>query len=274
MIDARLVSARAGKAILVRDVSLSVAPGEVVALIGPNGAGKSTLLRLLAGDEAPSSGEVRIAGRPLAAWAPRDLARTRAVLPQQSTLAFAFTALEVVLMGRAPHAYGGEGPDDCAAARQALAIVGLEGFEERLYPTLSGGEQQRVHLARVIAQIGPGGCNERYLLLDEPTSSLDLAHQHGALRIVRRMANEGAGVLVVLHDLNLAAEYADRIGVLSGGSLLSLGSPWRVLTREILREAFHIEARIVPAPWSPSRPWITVEPADLSARASAPRIWH
>ena len=259
MIEARRVFARAGKAILVRDVSLSVAPGEVMALIGPNGAGKSTLLRLLAGDEAPSSGEVQLAGRPLAAWAPRDLARARAVLPQQSALAFAFTALEVALMGRAPHDAGGDGPEDLAAARRALAIVGLEGFEERLYPTLSGGERQRVQLARVIAQIGLGGRGERYLLLDEPTSSLDLAHQHGALRIARRMAREGAGVIVVLHDLNLAAEYADRIGVLSRGALLSSGSPRDVLTRETLREAFHIEARIVPAPWSPSRPWVTVE---------------
>lgn len=259
MIEARRVSARAGKAILVRDVSLSVAPGEVMALIGPNGAGKSTLLRLLAGDDAPSSGEIRLAGRPLAAWAPRDLARARAVLPQQSALAFAFTALEVALMGRAPHDGGGDGPEDLAAARRALAIVGLDGFEERLYPTLSGGERQRVQLARVIAQIELGGRSERYLLLDEPTSSLDLAHQHGALRIARRMAREGAGVIVVLHDLNLAAEYADRIGVLSRGALLSSGSPRDVLTRETLREAFHIEARIVPAPWSPSRPWVTVE---------------
>jgi iron complex transport system ATP-binding protein len=259
MIEARRVSMRAGKALLVRDVSLGVAPGEVVALIGPNGAGKSTLLRLLAGDAAPSSGEVLLAGRPLAAWAPRDLARVRAVLPQESTLAFAFTALDVVMMGRAPHTSGGERPEDFAAARRALAIVGLGGFEGRLYPTLSGGERQRVHLARVIAQIGSGGREERYLLLDEPTSSLDLAHQHGALRIARGMAREGAGVLVVLHDLNLAAQYADRIGVLSGGSLLAAGSPRQVLTREILREAFQIEARIVPAPWSPSCFWISVE---------------
>jgi iron complex transport system ATP-binding protein len=106
------------------------------------------------------------------------------------------------------------------------------------------------------------------LLLDEPTSSLDLAHQHGALRIARRMAREGAGVIVVLHDLNLAAEYADRIGVLSRGALLSSGSPRDVLTRETLREAFHIEARIVPAPWSPSRPWVTVEPDDIETRPS------
>ena len=260
MIEALRVFGRAGKALVVRDVSLGVAPGEVVALIGPNGAGKSTLLRLFAGEQRPSAGEVRLAGRPLGAWAPRDLAKVRAVLPQQSSLSFAFTALEVVRMGRAPHSGFAERPDDLAVARRALEVVGLEALEGRLYPTLSGGERQRVQLARVIAQIGLGQRKDRYLLLDEPTSSLDLAYQHGTLRIVRRMADEGAGVLVVLHDLNLAAHYADRIGVLSEGRLISLGHPREVLTREVLREVFRVTARILPAPWSPSHPWILVEP--------------
>ena len=246
------VTVRAGQATLLDALSLHVAPGEVVAVVGPNGAGKTTALRLLAGETAPASGRVTLDGQPLAD-AP-DLALRRAVLPQESALAFGFTALDVVLLGRTPHRATRR--DDLAAAGRAMAQAGVDGLADRRYPTLSGGERQRVHLARVLAQLdpaphAPSGDSApvgRYLLLDEPTSALDLAHQHAVLRVARQQATAGVGVLAVLHDLNLAAQYADRIAVLAGGRLVAVGRPHAVLTPTVVRCAFGITVMVTAHP--------------------------
>ena len=246
------VTVRAGAATLLDALSLHVAPGEVLAVVGPNGAGKTTALRVMAGETVPASGQATLDGRPLAATPPDRLARRRAVLPQESALAFGFTALDVVLLGRTPHRTTRR--DDLAAAGRAMAEAGVDHLADRRYPTLSGGERQRVHLARVLAQLdagesaGDGAAAGRYLLLDEPTSALDLGHQHAVLKTARRQAAAGTGVLAVLHDLNLAAQYADRIAVLAAGRLVAVGRPHAVLTPTVVRCAFGITVMVTAHP--------------------------
>ena len=247
MLTARNLHVRVGRSRLLTDVSLTVAGGEIVAVVGPNGAGKSTLLKALCGDIIPTCGEVVLNGRRLRMWHRRERARVMAVLPQESTLAFPFTVLEVVMMGRTPHAPGGR--QDQAIARAALEAAGMSAFEQRIYPTLSGGERQRVHVARVLAQVwaepAEGPC---CLLLDEPTANLDLAYQHHTLETFRQVAAKGAGVLAVLHDLNLAAQFADRIVVLRNGRQLACGCPHAVLTPDIIQAAFAFAATVMRHP--------------------------
>lgn len=250
MIEARTVSYRAGSTWLLSDVSLSVSSGTILAVLGPNGAGKSTLLRILSGELPPTAGEAWLAGRPVLDWAPQARAQQRAVLPQHSELAFPFSCYEVVLLGRTPHVVANETQADHAIARLAMSVTDTRGHEERSYVTLSGGEQQRVQGARALAQIweGPGF---RALFLDEPTASLDLAHQHKLLRVARRMADDGCAVVCILHDLNLAAQYADEIAVLANGELHAVGRPARVLSSELLAEVFGVDALVVPHPELP-----------------------
>ncbi|MEO6392041.1 MAG: heme ABC transporter ATP-binding protein [Pyrinomonadaceae bacterium] len=249
LIEARKITYQIGSQALLTDVSIRVAPGEVVAIIGPNGAGKSTLRKILTGDLEPASGVVLMSGRPLSEWTTLDRARVRAVLPQDSSLNFPFTVQEVVLMGRTPHVRGSETANDHRIAAEALAAVEADQLRERLYPTLSGGERQRVHLARMLAQVWEAaGSATRYLLLDEPTTSLDIAHQHSALRVVRRFSGEGVGVFVVLHDLNLAAQYADRIVMLKAGRVVAEGIPELILTVEIIQATFDLRVTVM---WHP-----------------------
>ena len=246
MLTLDAATVRIGASTLVDGLSLGVAPGEVVAVVGPNGAGKTTALRLLAGELAPTAGAVRLDGAPLAAAAPRALAQRRAVLPQASALAFGFDVLDVVLLGRTPWRTGRAA--DLAAAGRAMTAAGVAHLARRRYPSLSGGEQQRVHLARALAQLDADAPAGRYLLLDEPTSALDLAHQHAVLRVARRQAEAGVGVLAILHDLNLAAQYADRIAVLAAGRLVALGAPDAVLTPTVVRCAFGISVVVTRNP--------------------------
>lgn len=248
MIEARHVYVAIGSKALLEDISLSVNLAEVVAVVGPNGAGKSTLRKALCGDAPLSGGEVLMSGRALADWSLTERAQVRAVMPQDSTLNFPFTVLEVVLLGRTPHLRGAEGLRDYEIARDALEAIDARHLEERLYPTLSGGERQRVQLARVLAQIWEKSTGDRYLLLDEPTSNLDLAHQHSTLAVARRFAHEGIGVLVILHDLNLAAQYADRVVVLNNGKIANYGTPSEVFTRETIYETFALHVMLTKHP--------------------------
>ena len=223
---------------LLAQIRMDLAPGELLVVVGRNGAGKSTLLKHLTRDLPVTSGEIQLHGQPLEAHKPKDLARQRAVLPQHTQLDFAYAVHEVVMLGRIPHQRRhAETPDDRRIVSESLARVGLAGYEERNYLTLSGGEQQRVHLARALAQL-EGTEGDRLLLLDEPTSSLDLAHQHQILMLAREFASQGVGILAILHDLNLAAQYADRILVLAGGKVLAYGTPFEVLTPEVIDAAF------------------------------------
>jgi iron complex transport system ATP-binding protein len=255
MLTAANIVVRRGTRVLLDRVSLTLAPGRVTAIAGPNGAGKSTLLRVLAGELSPDSGAVSYHGRPLAAWQPAKLARHRAVLPQESDLRFPFRVEEVVRLGRIPHPGGGDTEHDRVLTRAALARVDLSDLAERIYPTLSGGEKQRVHLARALVQlqpspgiIAPAG---RVLLLDEPTASLDLSHQHSVLALARDLARrEQVAVLAILHDLNLVLTYADDLVVLDRGLVVSAGPAHQTLTSELIHTVFGIPARVVRLPSS------------------------
>lgn len=216
---------------LVDGISLDVHPGELVAVLGPNGAGKSTLLGLLTGDLDPTGGEVLVGGHPIGDLGARELARHRAVMPQSTALAFPFTVDEVVRMGRAPY-LGMPGESDDEIVARCLAETDTAHLAERVFPSLSGGEQARVTLARVLAQRAP------LLFLDEPTAALDLRHTEDVLRLARARARRGDAVLVVLHDLNLAAAYADRIALLAGGRLVGCGAPAQVCTAPTLSELY------------------------------------
>lgn len=222
------VSVELGGARVLREVDLEVAPGELVALVGPNGAGKSTLLGALAGDILVDSGEVTLGGEPVRGMGATALARRRAVLLQKQGLSFGFRVSDVVRMGRSPwHRTTEAGRDDEVVA-SAMVVADVDGLAERVFPTLSGGEQARASFARVLAQEAP------VLLLDEPTASLDIRHQEALLAVARGVAEAGSAVVVVLHDLSLAAAYADRICLLDAGGVAADGAPDDVLTVERL----------------------------------------
>lgn len=246
ILRAAKVTYHAGPRCLVSGIDFTLGPGEMVALLGPNGAGKSTVLKLLCGELRPSSGTVVFGGKPLGQWAPRELARRRAVLPQQAMVPFEFSAMEIVMLGRSPHGDAGK----CVGmVLEAMEWTECRHLAQQSVGTLSGGELQRVHLARVLVQIGLRASGSvRCLMLDEPISNLDLSHQHGALRIAREIASQGAALLVVLHDLNLAAQYADRIVLLKQGRIVAAGTPSEVLCTELIGEVFGVRARVIKNP--------------------------
>jgi iron complex transport system ATP-binding protein len=235
LILAERVSFAYGARRVLADVSLAVAAGELVGVIGPNGGGKTTLVRILSGVLAPDAGSVRLGGRSLSEHRRRELARRLAVVPQDPTLEFPFTALEVVLMGRSPHlaALGFPGARDVEIARAAMARLAVADLEDRPLDRLSGGERQRVLLARALAQ------EPEVLLLDEPTTHLDLRHQAGIYDVVHELARgRGVAVVSVLHDLNLAALYCDRLVLLAGGRVVRDGPPAAVLDAGLLGAAY------------------------------------
>jgi iron complex transport system ATP-binding protein len=255
VLEAQSVRLSFGSRLLLDDVNLRVESGRVTALLGPNGAGKSTLLKVMAGSLRPSSGSIRLGGIPLHDWDPLECARQRAVLTQDTHLPFAFTVREVALMGRYPHARHHETKRDEDTVDRCLKSSDTYHLADRLFPTLSGGEKQRTHWARVLSQLDafepdltPDGLRGCCALLDEPTSSLDLGHQHTMLDRARRLASFGAGVLIVLHDLNLAAQYADEIAVLHAGRIAAIGTPDHVLTPSLLHTVYGINARVFPHP--------------------------
>jgi iron complex transport system ATP-binding protein len=247
------VKVRVGAKTLLDEVSLDVAPGEVVALVGPNGAGKSTLVRVLAGELKPASGNVTLKGRAIQSYGPRELAMHRAVLSQNISVAFPFTVGEVVRMGAGDR--HGRAIDELA--ERALADVDLAAFSDRIIGTLSGGEQQRTHFARVLVQLacGEAAHGPGLLLLDEPTASLDLKHQLDMLEAVGRCARRGVAVVAILHDLNLAAMSADRIVVLDQGRVAAVGTPAETVTDELLARVFKCQGAVGRAP-SPGTPFV------------------
>ncbi|MBM7063141.1 heme ABC transporter ATP-binding protein [Pseudomonas sp. UL073] len=241
MLRAENLSVHRGAKSVLSEVELDLRPGEVLGVLGPNGAGKSTLLGALCGELAPATGTVLLQDRPLSSWQGPERAQRLAVLPQTSTLNFAFRVEDVVGMGRLPHASGRQRDGEIIAAALSAADAGhLAG---RSYLELSGGERQRVHLARVLAQLWPGAAGQS-LLLDEPTSMLDPLHQHTTLQAAREFAGRGVSVLVILHDLNLAARYCDRILLLHNGRPHALGTPAEVLRAEPLQAVFGLEVLV------------------------------
>ena len=245
MIDVQALSVSLGNRQILRDVSFSVAPGAITAVIGPNGSGKSTLMKAICRDY-DYDGTVLINGRDLASLSPMVTATLRAVLPQSSSLPFPFTVREVVALGLT----AGRPGVPIAMTRQlpdmALSAVDLAGFGGRYYGELSGGEQQRVQLARVLCQVWVPilDGSPRYLFLDEPVSSLDVKHQLMIMDAARRYADAGGGVIAILHDLNLAAMYADSILALRDGRVAGFGSPRDVLTDQLIAEVFDCPLRV------------------------------
>jgi len=235
------LSAAYGARPILRNVSLSVAGGEVLALAGPNGAGKSTLIRVVSGVLAAAAGEVRLDGLDLLRLPPSQLARRVAVVPQMIHLPEAYTVGEIVLMGRTPHLkrWAGEGRHDCEVAWAAMCATRVDDLSDRRVGELSGGEQQRVVLARALAQ------EPQVLLLDEPTAHLDLKHQVGVLELVRALAQErNLAVLMTLHDLNQASLYADRIALLQQGEIVAQGTASEVFTSELLSRVYGVPVSV------------------------------
>jgi iron complex transport system ATP-binding protein len=239
-IEAHALGFRYASGTAVDDVSLAVDRGEMLGVIGPNGSGKSTLLRLLSGVLQPASGEVRVGGRPLGQYSRRDLGRRIAVVPQESFIEFPFSVIEVVLMGRSPHlgGFGFEGDLDLEVARKAMARTGVLELASRSIHELSGGERQRVILARALAQ------EADVLLLDEPAAFLDIRHEVEIYDLLRELLAEGKTVVSVLHDLNLAALYCDRVALLKGGRVVKLGSANEVITYANLTAVYETEVYV------------------------------
>lgn len=242
LLQAHAVAAGYGRRTILEDVSLSFRSGAITVLAGPNGAGKSTLLNVLCGDLAPVRGRVELCGADISRQPPYELAERRAVLPQSSALSFPYTVYEIVRLGLRDQS------DRALTDRNVQAVLeeaDLAGYGGRRFQELSGGEQQRVHIARVLAQLIPvGGRSPQVLFLDEPTASLDLRHQYRTMDIARRFARKGGVAVVVLHDLNLAAAHADNLIMLANGSVLAAGSPAQTLTPEILEQAYGAAPRV------------------------------
>lgn len=230
------VSVSLGGNEILNDLDLTVRSGEVLALVGPNGAGKSTALSVLAGDVRPDAGSVWLDGKPLDEWSARETAQRRAVLLQRITLSFPFTVAEVVRMGRAPW------DDDEDVVAEVMQQTEMTAFAGRKFTTLSGGEQARAALARVLAQ------RTGVLLLDEPTAALDIRHSELVLRTAKTQAEQGSAVLVVLHDLGMAAAHADRVAVLDSGSIVADGPPDEVLTGQLLSEVYRHRVEVFAHP--------------------------
>lgn len=249
MLEARGISLSLAAKHVLNDISLELKAGTVTVIMGPNGAGKTSLLRVMTGEVHASQGEVYLNDKPLAQWGAAQRARMMAVLPQSSTLDFGFSVEEVILLGRTPHSSGAR--RDREIAHAALHQVDGEHLSKRLYTQLSGGEKQRVQLARVLAQVWePVDEGEQCLFLDEPSASLDLAHQRLLLDTVKMFAARGLTVVMVMHDFNLAANCADKLVMLGDGRILAAGSVEAVLTENTIRRVFAVDAEIIRHPQS------------------------
>ncbi len=249
MIRAENLVVRRGQRTILQDLSLHAEAGHVTAIVGANGAGKSTLMRTLAGDLKPTSGEVYLGKTRISERESKHLATKRAVVSQATSLRFGFRVKDVVELGRIPHqAVRGSATSESKIISECLETAGVAHLGNRLFPSLSGGEKQRVQLARALAQIWSTPNHERVLLLDEPTSALDLRHQQSTLALARQLADDGCTVVVVLHDLNLAARYADICALLHDGDILAEGSPADVFTPEHLARAFQVHTTILEHP--------------------------
>ena len=258
MLRASALNCMRGSRTVLSGITLDLPAGEVLGVLGANGAGKTTLLATLAGELAPGGGQLQIGWQAVARMKPGELARCRAVLPQSASLAFDLEVHAIVGMGSYP--FPELSPSDLRAlVDEALGIADASGFAGRRYATLSGGEQQRVQFARVLVQLlaaRPSG-QYRALFLDEPIASLDPKHQIGLLQAVRSMARvRGIAALVVLHDVNLAAAWCDRLLLLGGGGSIALDTPASALTTANLERAYDTPASVMPHPLRPAQPLV------------------
>ncbi len=249
MMQLQNIDYSAGRKKILTGVSLAIKQGIVTVLLGPNGAGKSSLLRVAAGDALPAAGSVWLQDKPLHAYTAAELAVKRAVLSQHLLVQLPFTCEEMVMMGRYPHFSGAPAETDQQVVLQAMEEMQVAHLAQRLYQTLSGGEQQRVQLARLLAQLyqppGTPGRAQKLLLLDEPVNGMDCLHQQLALAKARELAAKGYAVLVILHDLNLAAQFGDYLVLLRAGQVLAAGTPYEVLQPSLVREAYGMDVHLL-----------------------------
>jgi iron complex transport system ATP-binding protein len=230
---------------LLDKVNLEIRPSEIHCVVGKNGAGKSTMLKILTGDLKPQNGKVFINHNDLNEFSIQAQALIRGVMLQETRVEAPFTVREVCALGRSPHHGGLETNQDERTVKNSLRLVDNWKLKDKSIQKISGGEKQRTHLARVLSQIWTSsGFESKYLLLDEPISSLDIQHQIQVLRILKILSKRGLGIFLILHDLNLASAFADRITILQNGKIFQTGKPKDVLTAETLKETFGIEVKV------------------------------
>ncbi|PTT03414.1 heme ABC transporter ATP-binding protein [Pedobacter sp. HMWF019] len=246
MLTAETITYQIGQRSLLKDISFSVRPGELLVILGANGAGKSTLLRNLSGELKPLKGTIQLKGKTISSYSTKELAMLRAVMNQQNIVSLPFSVAEIVMMGRYPHYKNHPAETDLQIVEEVTRLTGISDMTERSYPTLSGGEQQRVQLARVLAQVW--NIPNALLLMDEPVASLDIQYQQQTLAIAKNLARRGFMVISVLHDINLAAQYADRILMLKNGRKWYDGSAAEVLTAKNIYEIFEIDSDVYTNP--------------------------
>lgn len=232
---------------LIDRVSFQASAGEIVSIIGPNGAGKSTLIKAISGDYPLDTGTISACGYQINQWNGKRKAKHIAVLPQTSLLNFPYLVKDVVGLSRIPHNSGRDIDNKIVA--EVMILLDISHLSERTYTQLSGGEQQRTQLARVLAQIWrQQDAESRLLILDEPASSLDLGHQQYLMKVIKEFSQQGVAVVMVLHDMNLASQYSDRVIALGGGRLIAQGAPEQVLTEEIVSKLFDAKVHLVKHP--------------------------
>ncbi len=244
MLQLRNISYRVQDRTLLQDIGMTAAPGAVTAIMGSNGAGKSTLLKIISGEIKGFKGSIEWDGRPLKQWSGKELAKTRAVLRQQYNLQMPYSAYDVIAMGRYPH-FRNKLTNQCKEVIEKVAdYVGVQPFLRRNYLTLSGGEQQRVQLARVLSQVWDTPSDQRLILLDEPVSALDIQYQHQLLALVKALTSVNFTIIAVLHDLNLAMQYADDVLLLKKGNIVCFDNKEAALTAENIYHTFGVKAAL------------------------------
>jgi iron complex transport system ATP-binding protein len=245
MLQVQSIKYKIAPTLSLSNISFDVMAGEMVAILGANGAGKSTLLKIITGSLKADSGNIFINKKQLSEWSKNELAANCAVLLQQNPLQLSFTVAEVVTMGRYPHFKNHASLNDERIVLEVLQKTGIIHLKDRNYVTLSGGEQQRVHIARVLAQISDQATEHpRYLFMDEPSNNLDIRHQHVALLLAKSFAKESNCVVAVLHDLNLALQYADKIILLKDGMLKGFGLPEDIMTDDAISDVYGLPLQI------------------------------
>ncbi|MBB6502463.1 heme ABC transporter ATP-binding protein [Pedobacter cryoconitis] len=243
MIQVQNITYQIGKKMLLHDLSFEVKSGELLAVLGANGAGKSTLMKLLCRETTPAYGDIVFRGQNLKKYTLPELARQRAVLSQHHTISISFMVDELVMMGRYPHFEQQPGPHDQEVVQKVMEETGITHLSGRDYNTLSGGEQQRVQLSRVLAQVYD--CPDACLFLDEPTNGLDLLYQQQVMELARSLANRGYCVICILHDINFASRFADKILMLKNGRKVALGTPLEVINCKNIHETFNINVKLM-----------------------------
>jgi iron complex transport system ATP-binding protein len=241
MLTIEQLDAGYGDTLALRDISLSIGTGDFLGVLGPNGCGKTTLLRVLRGTLSPRRGHVKLEGRDLGAIDARELARTMAYLPQEMAIDLDFTVRELTLLGRSPYLsrFVRESAADRRVAERSMELADVLHLADRPVTALSGGERQRALIAMCLAQ------EPKILLLDEPTNHLDLAHQLSILDLIARLNRDGLAVIAVFHDLNLAAEYCQRLVLMEGGHIEASGAPAEVITEDEIRRVYGVQLAVV-----------------------------